>query len=264
MGLLDGKKALIFGVANKDSIAWGIARMLHEHGATVGFSSIAELLDRRVRPLAASIGSIFAEPCDVQSDEQIAEVFAKWKAAYGDLDILVHALAFANRDELTGSFLNTSREGFRMALDISAYSLTALVKAAQDVLKPGSSVMTMTYYGADKVIPHYNVMGVAKAALEASVRYLAADLGPRGVRVNAISAGPVRTLAAAGISGFKDMYRHFKDIAPLRQNITPEDVGKTAVWLASDLSSNVTGEVIYVDGGVNILGLAVPPITKDE
>jgi len=263
MGLLDGKKALIFGVANKDSIAWGIARMLHTYGALVGFSSIAELLERRVRPLAQAIGSTFVEPCDVQSDDQIAAVFAKWQAAHGDLDILVHALAFANRDELTGSFLHTSREGFRLALDISAYSLTALVKAAQDLLHAGSSVMTMTYYGAEKVIPHYNVMGVAKAALEASVRYLAADLGPRGIRVNAISAGPVRTLAAAGISGFKDMYRRFKDITPLRQNVTPEDVGKTAVWLASDLSSNVTGEVIYVDGGMNILGLSVPP-GKDE
>lgn len=259
MGLLDGKKALIFGVANKDSIAWGIARKLHEHGAAIGFSSIADLLERRVRPLAESIGSTFVEPCDVQSDEQIASVFEKWKAAHGGLDILVHALAFASRDDISGQFVNTSREGFRIALDISAYSLTALVKAAQDLLHAGSSVITMTYYGSQKVIPHYNVMGVAKAALEASVRYLAADLGPRGVRVNAISAGPVRTLAATGIAGFKDMYRHFKDIAPLRQNITPEDVGKTAVWLASDLSSNVTGEVIYVDGGVSILGLATPP-----
>jgi len=258
MKLLDGKKALIFGVANKDSIAWGVARMLHEHGAIVGFSSIAELLERRVRPLAESIGSTFVEPCDVQSDEQIATVFAKWQTVHGELNILVHALAFANRDELTGSFLNTSREGFKMALDISAYSLTALVKAGQAVLRPGSSVITMTYYGAEKVIPHYNVMGVAKAALEASVRYLAADLGPRGVRVNAISAGPVRTLAAAGISGFKGMYRHFKDVTPLRQNITPEDIGKTAVWLSSDLSNNVTGEVIYVDGGMNVLGLAIP------
>ncbi len=258
MGLLDGKKALIFGVANKDSIAWGIARMMREHGAVIGFSSIADLLQRRVRPLAESSGSTFVEPCDVQSDEQIAAVFEKWKAAYGDLDILVHALAFANREDLTGRFVNTSREGFRLALDISAYSLTALARAAQELLHAGSSVMTMTYYGSEKVFPHYNVMGVAKAALEASVRYLAADLGPRGIRVNAISAGPVRTLAAAGISGFKGMHRQFMDIAPLRQSITQEDVGKTAVWLASDLSSNVTGEVVYVDGGFNVLGLVLP------
>jgi len=258
MGLLDGKKALVFGVANKDSIAWGIARTMHEHGATIGFSSIADLLERRVRPLAESIGSTFVEACDVQSDEQIAALFEKWKAAYGDLDILVHALAFANRDDLTGSFINTSREGFRIALDISAYSLTGLVRAAQGLLRAGSSVITMTFYGSAKVFPHYNVVGVAKAALEASVRYLAVDLGPRGIRVNAISAGPVRTLAAAGIAGFKDMYRQFKDIAPLRQNITAEDVGKTAVWLASDLSSNMTGEVVFVDGGMNVLGLTMP------
>jgi enoyl-[acyl-carrier protein] reductase I len=264
MGLLDGKKALIFGVANKDSIAWGVARLLHEHGATVGFSSIADLLERRVRPLAESIGSTFVEPCDVQSDEQIAAVFEKWKVAHGDLDILVHALAFANRDEIAGEYLNTTREGFKMTLDISAYSLTALVKAALDVLKPGSCVLTMTYYGSEKVIPHYNVMGVAKAALEASVRYLAADLGPRGIRVNAISAGPVRTLSAMGVAKFRDMYREFQHIAPLRKNVTPEDVGKAAVWLASDLASNTTGEVLFVDGGVNVLGLAVPPATKDE
>ncbi|HLF27221.1 MAG TPA: enoyl-ACP reductase [Anaerolineae bacterium] len=259
MGLLEGKRALIFGVANKDSIGWGIARMLHAHGATIGFSSIADLVERRVRPLAESIGATFVEPCDVQSDEQIAAVFAKWRAAYGTLDILVHALAFANREDLAGAFVNTSREGFKLALDISAYSLVALAKAAQELLPPGSSVMTMTYYGSEKVMPHYNVMGVAKAALEASVRYLAADLGPRGIRVNAISAGPVRTLAAAGIAGFKDMYRQFKDVAPLRQGITSEDVGKTAVWLASDLASNVTGDVIFVDGGMNVLGLAAPP-----
>ena len=264
MGLLDGKKALIFGVANKDSIAWGIARMFHEHGATIGFSSIADLAERRVRPLAESIGSTFVELCDVQSDEQIAAVFEKWKAAYGDLDILVHALAFAGREALAGPYLDVTRAGFQLALDISAYSLTALVKAAHDVLRAGSSVITLTYYGAEKVIPHYNVMGVAKAALEASVRYLAADLGPRGVRVNAISAGPIRTLSAKGVSGFTDMYKHFKDMTPLRQNITAEDVGKTAVWLASDLAHNVTGAVIYVDGGMNVLGLAVPPVTRDE
>jgi len=264
MGLLDGKKALIFGVANKDSIAWGVARMLHEHGATVGFSSIADLLERRVRPLAESIGSTFVEPCDVQSDEQIAAVFEKWKAAYGDLDILVHALAFAPREAISDAYLATTRDAFKMTLDISAYSLTALVQAAQDMLPPGSSVMTMTYYGSQKVAPHYNVMGVAKAALEASVRYLAVDLGPRGIRVNAISAGPVRTLSAMGVANFRDMYREFKHISPLRQNITPEDVGKTAVWLASDLSNNVTGQVVYVDGGISGLALAMPSITKDE
>jgi enoyl-[acyl-carrier protein] reductase I len=256
MGLLDGRKALIFGVANDHSIAWGIAQAFHAQGASVGFSSVESLLEKRVRPLAASIGSTFVEPCDVQSDEQIARVFAEWGRREGSLDILVHALAFAKREELDGEFAATSREGFHLALDVSAYSLVALVRAARPLMTTGGSVMTLSYYGAEKVVAHYNVMGVAKAALEASVRYLAADLGPSGIRVNAISAGPVRTLAAAGISGFKSMYGAFADIAPLRSNITIEDVGKTAVWLASDLSSAVTGEIVYVDGGFNVL--AVP------
>jgi enoyl-[acyl-carrier protein] reductase I len=255
MGLLDGKNALIFGVANDHSIAWGIARALHEQGATIGFSSVESLIERRVRPLATSIGSTFVEPCDVQSDDDIRAVFSKWGAAYGRLDILVHALAFAKREDLEGGFVDTSRDGFALALDVSAYSLVALTREARPFLAAGSSVMTLTYYGAEKVVSNYNVMGVAKAALEASVRYLAADLGPDGIRVNAISAGPVRTLAAAGIAGFKKMYGSFADVAPLRANITPEDVGRTAVYLASDLSSAVTGEVLYVDGGFNILGV---------
>jgi enoyl-[acyl-carrier protein] reductase I len=260
MGLLDGRRALVFGVANDHSIAWGIAQALHEAGATVGFSSVESLLDRRVRPLAESIGSTFIEPCDVQSDEQIRAVFAKWRTAHGpdgQLDILVHALAFARREDLEGSFVDTSREGFALALDVSAYSLVAVVREARraGLLHPGSSVLTLTYYGAEKVVSNYNVMGVAKAALEASVRYLAVDLGPEGVRVNAISAGPVRTLAAAGIAGFKKMYGAFADLAPLRRNISIEDVGRTALYLASDLSSAVTGETIYVDGGFNIMGV---------
>jgi enoyl-[acyl-carrier protein] reductase I len=255
MGLLDGKKALIFGVANDHSIAWGIAKALHDQGATLGFSSVESLIEKRVRPLAASIGSTFVEPCDVQSDEQIQAVMAKWKQANGEIDVLVHALAFAKREDLDGEFAATSRDGFALAMDVSAYSLVALVREARLLLHPGSSVLTLTYYGAEKVVSHYNVMGVAKAALEASVRYLAADLGPEGVRVNAISAGPIRTLAAAGIAGFKKMYGSFAEVAPLRSNISIEDVGKTAVWLASDLSSAVTGEVIYVDGGFNILGV---------
>jgi enoyl-[acyl-carrier protein] reductase I len=255
MGLLHGRKALIFGVANDHSIAWGIARALHEEGAVVGFSSVESLIERRVRPLAESIGSTFIEPCDVQDDEQIAAVFAKWSETNGSLDILVHALAFARREELEGEFVETSREGFALALDVSAYSLVALARAARPLMGPGSSVLTLTYYGAEKVVANYNVMGVAKAALEASVRYLAADLGPSGIRVNAISAGPVRTLAAAGIAGFKKMYGSFAETSPLRANISPEDVGRSAVYLASDLSSAVTGEVIYVDGGFNILGV---------
>ena len=255
MGLLDGKNALIFGVANDHSIAWGIARALHDEGATVGFSSVESLIEKRVRPLAASIGSTFVEPCDVQDDAEIRAVFEKWAKVHESVDVLVHALAFAKREDLDGSFVDTSREGFALALDVSAYSLVALAREARALLRPGSSILTLTYYGAEKVVANYNVMGVAKAALEASVRYLAADLGPSGVRVNAISAGPVRTLAAAGISGFKRMYGSFADVAPLRANITPEDVGRSAVYLASDLSSAVTGEVLYVDGGFNVVGV---------
>jgi enoyl-[acyl-carrier protein] reductase I len=255
MGLLDGKKALVFGVANDHSIAWGIARALHDEGATLGFSSVESLIEKRVRPLAASIGSTFVEACDVQSDDQIKTVMEKWRAEQGQIDVLVHALAFAKREDLDGSFVDTSREGFALALDVSAYSLVALVRAARPLLVRGSSVLTLTYYGAEKVVSHYNVMGVAKAALEASVRYLAADLGPDGIRVNAISAGPVRTLAAQGISGFKKLYGSFAEVAPLRANISIEDVGRSAVYLASDLSRAVTGEVLYVDGGFNVLGV---------
>jgi enoyl-[acyl-carrier protein] reductase I len=255
MGLLDGKNALVFGVANDHSIAWGIAKAFHDEGAEVGFSSIESLIERRVRPLADSIGSTFVEPADVQSDEDIARVFERYAATHDRLDILVHALAFAKREDLAGGFVDTSRDGFALALDVSAYSLVALTRAARPLLRPGSSVMTLTYYGSEKVTANYNVMGVAKAALEASVRYLAADLGPEGVRVNAISAGPIRTLAASGIAGFKKMYGQFDDVAPLRRNVTIEDVGGTAVYLASDLSRSVTGEVVYVDAGFNVMGV---------
>ncbi|TMG26117.1 MAG: enoyl-ACP reductase [Chloroflexi bacterium] len=258
MGLLEGRRALIFGVANDHSIAWGIAQALHAEGAEVGFSSVESLIEKRVRPLADSIGSRFVEPCDVQSDEQLHAVFEKWRTTHGadaTLDVLVHALAFARREDLEGSFVDTSREGFALALDVSAYSLVAMVREARSLLARGSSVITLTYYGSEKVVANYNVMGVAKAALEASVRYLAADLGPDGVRVNAISAGPIRTLAAAGISGFKRMYGEFADVAPLRANVTIEDVGRSAVYLASDMSRAVTGEVLYVDAGFNIVGV---------
>jgi len=255
VGQLDGRKALIFGVANDHSIAWGIAQALHAEGATLGFSSVESLIDRRVRPLAESVGSTFVEPCDVQSDDDIRRVFGRWRDEQGELDILVHALAFARREDLEGKFVETSRDGFALALDVSAYSLVALVREARDVLHPGSAVLTLTYYGAEKVVGNYNVMGVAKAALEASVRYLAADVGPDGIRVNAISAGPIRTLAAAGIAGFKKMHGAFGDVAPLRRNVTIEDVGGAAVFLCSDLAAAVTGEVLYVDAGFNILGV---------
>ena len=255
MGLLDGKNAMIFGVANDRSIAWGIAKAFHDQGANLGFSYAGEALERRVKPLAESVGSTFVEECDVASDEQIQRVAQKAAEAFGHINILVHSIGFANRDELNGPYYNTSRGGFHLAMDISVYSFTALAKAFQPILPAGSSLLTLTYYGSEKVSPHYNVMGVAKAALEASVRYLAYDLGPQGVRVNAISAGPIRTLAAQGVSGFKTMYRRFSELAPLHQNVSIEDVGGTAVYLCSDLSAKTTGQVVFVDSGYNILGI---------
>jgi len=258
MSLLAGKKALIFGVANDHSIAWGIARALHEHGAEIGFSSIEMMIEKRVKPLAKSIGSTFLEPADVQNDDDIDRVFKLWDERYGQLDVLVHALAFAKREDLDGKFLDTSRDGFALALDISAYSLVALAQRATPLMTNGGSIMTLSYYGAEKVVANYNVMGVAKAALEASVRYLANDLGPQNIRVNAISAGPIRTLAASGVANFRKMYGMFPDITPLRRNMTLADVGGAGVYLASDLSSGVTGETIYVDGGFNILGVPTP------
>ena len=258
MGLLDGRNALVFGVANDHSIAWGIAKALHEHGAAVGFSSVESLIEKRVAHLAASIGSTFVEPCDVRDDAAVKAVFDRWGAEVGGLDILVHALAFANREDLAGAFADTSRDGFALAMDVSAYSLVALAREARPHLRPGASILTLTYYGAEKVVAYYNVMGVAKAALEACVRYLAADLGPSGVRVNGISAGPVRTVAAWGIAGFGALYGTFRDVAPLRASISIEDVGGAAVFLASDLSRQVTGEILFVDGGFNILGVPTP------
>ncbi|KAA3642988.1 MAG: SDR family NAD(P)-dependent oxidoreductase [Chloroflexi bacterium] len=255
-GLLENKTALVFGVANERSIAWGIAKAFSEHGANVGISYAGEALAKRAIPLGESIGSTFIESCDVSSDEEIAAVADKAKAHFGEIDYLVHAIAFAKRDELSGAYFSTSRDGFQMAMDISVYSLTALVQAYQPMIREGGSIMTMSYYGAEKVVPSYNVMGVAKAALEASVRYLARDMGKQGVRVNAISAGPIRTLAASGVSGFRDNYKRFVDVAPIAKNITTEDVAGAAVFLASDLSSSITGEVLYVDGGFNIIGIA--------
>lgn len=254
MGLMDGKRGLILGVANDHSIAWGIARALHREGAQLGFTYASETLERRVRPLAESLGAPLIAPCDVTSDAAIAVLMERVGEVFGQLDVLVHAIAFANKHELNGPYLRTSREGFRLAMEVSVYSLTALVRAAETLLAPGASVLTLTYHGAQKVIPNYNVMGVAKAALEASVRYLAADLGPRGIRVNAISAGPIRTLAAAGVAGFRTLYRRFAEQAPLRRHVTLDDVGDAAVWLCSDLSRAVTGAVIYVDAGFNIMG----------
>ncbi|MBE9523802.1 MAG: enoyl-ACP reductase [Chloroflexi bacterium] len=258
MKLLEGKTALIFGLANKRSIAWGIAQAFHQQGATLGFSYAGETLERRVRPLAESIGVEFVEPCDVSKDESIQRVKEKASAFFGEIDIIVHSIGFADRNELQGAYYNTSRAGFHLAMDISVYSFTALAQAFQPIMRSGGSLLTMTYNGGDKVAPNYNVMGVAKAALEASMRYLAYDLGPRNIRVNAISAGPIRTLAAAGVSGFKSMYKQFAEFAPLQQDLDILDVGNTAVYLCSDLSSKTTGQVVFVDSGYNIIGVPVP------
>jgi enoyl-[acyl-carrier protein] reductase I len=257
MSLLEGKTAMIFGVANQRSIAWGIAQAFHEHGAAIGISYAGEVLKKRAVPLAESIGVSFVEECDVSDDAQIDSIVEKTKAEFGEIDILVHAIAFANREELSGPYYNTSREGFRLAMDISVYSFTVLARAYQPIIRPGGSLLTMTYYGSEKVTGSYNVMGVAKAALEASVRYLANDLGEQNVRVNAISAGPIRTLAASGVAGFRSMYGQFADKTPLKQNVAIEDVGNAAVFLCSDLAAKVTGEILFVDSGFNIMGLSM-------
>lgn len=255
MTLLSEKTALIFGVANHRSIAWGITQAFHQQGATIGISYAGEALERRVKPLAESIGCTFVEQCDVSQDEQIEAVTNKAVTEFSEIDILVHAIGFANREDLTGPYYDTSRAGFHLAMDISVYSFTALAKAFQPYLRTGGSLLTMTAYGSEKVSPHYNVMGIAKAALEASVRYLAYDFGKQGVRVNAISAGPVRTLAAAGVAGFKEMYRRFPEFTPLHQPITTDDVGGAAVFLCSDLAAKTTGEILFVDSGYNIMGI---------
>lgn len=255
MSLLEGKTALIFGVANQRSIAWGIAQAFHEHGAKIGISYAGEMLKKRAVPLAESIGVTFVEECDVSKDDQIENIAEKAQDEFGEIDILVHAIAFANRDELSGPYYNTSRAGFHLAMDISVYSFTALARAFQPLLRSGASALTLTYYGSEKVIDAYNVMGVAKAALEASVRYLANDFGKHNMRVNAISAGPIRTLASAGISGFRGMYARFAEQSALKQNISIQDVGNAAVFLSSDLASKITGEILFVDSGYNIMGV---------
>jgi len=255
MPLLAGKKAVVFGVANDHSIAWAITQALQREGAELALTYVGENIERRVRPLAAAAGIQTVLPCDVTSDDDITTTFAALRDQWGGVDIIVHAVAFALRDELKGRFVETSRLGFRTALDVSAYSLVAIARAAAPLMAPGGALLTLTYFGAEKVLPNYNVMGVAKAALEACVRYLAYDLGPMGIRVNAISAGPIRTLSSAGISGFKGMLHHHADRAPLRRSVRPDEVAASAVYLCSDLSSAVTGEVVHVDAGYNIVGM---------
>ncbi|MDX1414189.1 MAG: enoyl-ACP reductase [Candidatus Promineifilaceae bacterium] len=259
MKLLEGKKALIFGVANKRSIAWAIAQTLHEHGAEVGLSYGIPQLEKRIVPLAESLSIDFVEKCDVTSDAEIADLFSKAEAHFGSIDILIHSVAYAPAEELTGQFVDTSRNGFGLAMDISVYSLVALTRAVLPLMSDGGSILCLTYYGAEKVVPHYNVMGVAKAALEASMRYLAAELGRQNIRVNAISAGPIKTLSAAGIAGFRKMLGYVGERSPLRRNVDQDEVSQTALWLCSNLSSGVTGEVVHVDAGYNILGMPEPP-----
>ncbi|NPA93531.1 MAG: enoyl-ACP reductase, partial [Chloroflexi bacterium] len=258
MGLLEGKNALIFGVANNRSIAWGITQAFQREGANIGLSYAGPALERRVRRLADEIGCTFVEPCDVTQDDQIEALVEKAKAHFGHIDILVHAVAYAEREDLARPYYQTSRQGFHTAMDVSVYSFTALARAFQPLMPKGGSMLTMTYYGGVKVVPHYNVMGVAKAALEASVRYLAYDLGKMGLRVNAISAGPIRTLSAAGIAGFRTLYKTILDLSPLKEDITIEDIGNAAVFLCSDMARRVTGEVLYVDAGYNVMGFPDP------
>lgn len=269
MGLLDGKIVLIFGVANKNSIGWGVTKALADAGATIALSYAGEALKRRVEPLGAEVGAELIIECDVQNDAALDHVFEQVAAKYGRIDVLVHSVAFARADDLGGRFTSVSREGFHLAMDVSAYSLIAMAKRAEPLMSAGGSIFSMTYYAAEKVIPDYNVMAICKAALETMTKYLAADLGPQGIRVNAISAGPIKTLAAAGIPGFRDLLRHFDLVTPMRRRVTIEEVGQAALFLASDMSSMVTGEIMHVDGGFNVLGMTVPrdelkPEKKDD
>jgi enoyl-[acyl-carrier protein] reductase I len=254
--LLAGKLGIVFGVANKRSIAWAIAQAWHKAGARLAFTYQGERLKENVEELAGTFGSdTLLMPCDVTKDEDIANVFKAVGEKFGQLHLLLHSVAFAPKDALEGEFINTSREAYRVAHDISAYSLVALARGAAPLMTEGGSIVAMSYYGAEKVVPHYNVMGVAKASLEASTRYLAYDLGPKKIRVNCISAGPVNTLAARGIAGFTDMLKHYEAHAPLKRNVVPDELGATGTFLASDGAAAITGQVIYVDCGYQIMGM---------
>lgn len=259
MGSLDGKTALVFGVANKHSIAWGITQAFLAEGATVALSYAGEVLEKRVIPLAEEAGIDFVEQCDVTSDEQIEALFTKVKETFGKIDVLVHSIGYSPSEDLGGRMRDVSRAGFLLALEISSYSLIPLARYGAELMTDGGSIMALSYYAAEKVMPHYNSMAIAKAALENIARYLAVDLGPEGVRVNVISPGPIRTLAAAGVPGFRTMYKYADRVNPTRRQVTQEDVGHLAAFLASDHASQITGEVIYVDGGYQALGLTMLP-----
>jgi len=254
-GLMKGRRGLIMGLANDRSLAWGIAQKLAEHGAELAFSYQGEALEKRVRPLAAELGSDLLIDCDVSDMAALDAAFAALKAKWDSLDFVVHAIGFSDKNELRGKYVETSLDNFLMTMNISVYSFVAVAQRARAMMKPGGSLLTLTYYGAEKVIPHYNVMGVAKSALETSVKYMAADLGPDGIRVNAISAGPIKTLAASGIGDFRYIMKWNEYNSPLRRNVTIEDVGGAGLYLLSDLASGVTGEIHHVDAGYNVIGM---------
>jgi len=262
-GLMAGKRGLVMGVANDRSIAWGISQAVHAQGAELAFTYQGEAIERRVRPLAESIGSTLITQCDVQDDASINRTFEEIEKVWGGLDFLVHAVAFSNKDELKGKYLGTSRDNFALTMDISCYSFTAVAQRAVPLMKNGGSMLTLTYYGAERVMPHYNVMGVAKAALEASVRYLAADLGEQNIRVNAISAGPIKTLAASGIGDFRHILKWNELNAPLKRNVSLAQVGGAALYLLSDLAGGVTGEVHHVDSGYHVVGMMAVDSAKE-
>lgn len=255
MGLFTGKKVLIFGVANERSIAWGIAEHLHREGAQLCLTYMNEAIEKRVRPLAESVGPALVLPCDVQSDGDLDKLFAELGERWGTLDGVVHSVAFADKEDLSRGFSQTTREGFRLALDVSAYSLIAVAGRAAPLMKDGGAIITLTYLGAQRVVSNYNIMGVAKAALECSTRYLAGELGAMNIRVNALSAGPIKTLAASGIPHFRELLAAFAEKAPLKRNVSQEDVAKTALFYLSPMSSGITGETTFVDCGFNIMGV---------
>ena len=254
-GIMAGKRGLIMGLANDRSLAWGIAKLLHEQGAELAFSYQGEALEKRVRPLAAELGSDLLVDSDESNKEALDQTFEELGKRWDGLDFVVHAIGFSDKNELRGGYVDTSLDNFLMTMNISVYSFCAVAQRARRMMKPGGSLLTLSYYGAEKVIPHYNVMGVAKAALETSVKYLAADLGPEGIRVNAISAGPIKTLAASGIGDFRYIMKWNEYNSPLRRNVTIEDVGGAGLYLCSDLASGVTGEIHHVDAGYNVVGM---------
>ena len=260
--IMKGKRGLIMGVANDRSIAWGIAETVHRHGAELAFTFQGDALEKRVRPLADSVGSKIVVPCDVTDPKSIDNTFAAIEKEWGGLDFLVHAIAYSDKNELDGMYLDTTRDNFLKTMDISVYSFTAVAQRAVPLMKNGGSLITMTYHGAERVMPHYNVMGVAKAALEASVRYLASDVGKNNIRVNAISAGPIKTLAASGIGDFRYILKWNELNSPLRRNITTQEVGGAGLFLLSELGSGVTGEILYVDSGYNTIGMVAVDSAK--